>query len=49
MRQFRIVAATVAIATLFSAAPASAERINGGPIQQNGLCWNGHTGASEST
>jgi hypothetical protein len=48
MHQFRIVASTVAIAALFSAAPASAERINGGPIQQNGLCWNGHTSASDS-
>ena len=49
MRQFTIVAATVAFAALFSAAPASAERINGGPIQQNGQCWNAHAGASEAT
>jgi hypothetical protein len=31
MRQFTIAAAAVAIAAVFSAAPASAERINGGP------------------
>jgi hypothetical protein len=36
MRQFRTVSATLAIAALFSAAPASAERIDGGPIKQNG-------------
>jgi hypothetical protein len=49
MRQFTIVAATVAIAALISAAPASAERINGGPIKQNGLCWTGHGAPSEAT
>jgi hypothetical protein len=49
MRQFPIAAATVAIAALISAAPASAERINGGPIQQNGKCWHGHGGASDAT
>jgi hypothetical protein len=38
MRQFTIVAATVAIAAMYSAAPASAERINGGPLKQNGQC-----------
>jgi opacity protein-like surface antigen len=48
MRHFTIAAATVAIAALISAAPASAERINGGPIQQNGKCWFGHGGASEA-
>jgi hypothetical protein len=45
MRQFT----TVAIAALISAAPASAEQINGGPIQQNGKCWHGHGGASDAT
>jgi opacity protein-like surface antigen len=48
MRQFTMVAA-VAIAALISAAPASAERINGGPIKQNGQCWRGHASASEAT
>ena len=43
MRQFTI-AATVAIAALVAAVPASAERINGGPIKQNGQCWTGHGG-----
>jgi hypothetical protein len=51
MRQLTIAAATVAIAALVSAAPASAERLNGGPIQQNGQCWHGqnHSAPSEST
>jgi hypothetical protein len=49
MRQFTIAAAAVAIAALISAAPASAEGIFGGPIQQNGKCWHGHGGASEAT
>jgi hypothetical protein len=49
MRQFTIAAATLVVAALISAAPASAERINGGPIKQNGLCWSGHGGASEAT
>jgi hypothetical protein len=47
MRQFTI-AATVAIATLVAAGPASAERINGGPLKQNGQCWRSHGGASEA-
>jgi hypothetical protein len=49
MRQFTIAAATVAIAALFAAAPASAERISGGPIKQNGKCWVAHAGAAEAT
>jgi opacity protein-like surface antigen len=49
MRHFTIAAATVVVAALISAAPASAERINGGPIKQNGQCWTGHGGASEAT
>jgi hypothetical protein len=50
MSQFTIAAATVAIAALISAAPASAEKISGGPIKQNGQCFK-HTsgGISEST
>jgi hypothetical protein len=51
MRQFTIAAATVAIAALISAAPAAAEAIFGGPVQQNGKCWHGknHSSSSEST
>jgi hypothetical protein len=49
MRQFTIAAATVAIAALISAAPASAERINGGPIKQNGQCWKGQKGSETGT
>jgi hypothetical protein len=51
MRQFTIAAAIVAIAAVFSAAPASAEAIFGGPIQQNGKCWiaKGHSSPSEAT
>jgi hypothetical protein len=49
MRQFTIAAATVAIAALFAAAPASAERIQGGPMKQNGKCWVHHAAASEAT
>jgi hypothetical protein len=39
MHQFNIGAGIVAIAAVFSAPPASAEAIFGGPIQQNGKCW----------
>ncbi len=41
MRQFTIAAAAaaVAIAALVSAAPALADRHDGGPIRKNGLCW----------
>jgi hypothetical protein len=49
MRQFTIAAATVAIAALISAAPASAERISGGPIKQNGQCWVNHGSSNEAT
>jgi hypothetical protein len=50
MRQFTIAAAAVAIAALFSA-PASAEAIFGGPLQQNGKCWfaDKHSSPSEAT
>ena len=49
MRQFTI--AAVAIAALISAAPASAEAIFGGPLQQNGKCWfaEKHSSPSEAT
>jgi hypothetical protein len=36
-----LAAATIAIAALISAAPASADRIQGGPVKQNGQCWTG--------
>jgi hypothetical protein len=49
MRQFTIAAATVAIAALISAAPASAERLQGGPIKQNGKCWQHNASASEAS
>jgi hypothetical protein len=51
MRQFTIAAATVAIAALISAAPASAEMIAGGPLQQNGKCWisEKHSAPSEAS
>jgi hypothetical protein len=48
MRQFTMAAATVVIAALISAAPASAENIGGGPIQQNGKCWHGEKHSSPS-
>jgi hypothetical protein len=44
MRQLTIAAATVAIAALISAAPASADRIGGGPTKQNGQCWKSTSG-----
>ncbi len=47
MRQFTIAAATVAIAALIAAAPASAERLMGGPIKQNGQCWKNNASGSE--
>ena len=51
MRQFTIATATVAITALISAAPASAEAIFGGPLQQNGKCWfsERHSSPSEAT
>jgi hypothetical protein len=49
MRQFTIAAATVAIAALILAVPASAERINGGPIKQNGQCWKTQKGQETGT
>jgi hypothetical protein len=47
MREFAI--ATVAIAALFAAAPASAEHLQGGPTKKNGQCWVNHAAASEAT
>jgi len=47
MRQFTIAAATVAIAALISAAPASADHNGGGPIKQNGQCWKASKGSDQ--
>jgi hypothetical protein len=49
MRQFTLAAATVAIAALVAAAPASAERLMGGPIKQNGQCWKSNSSGGEAT
>ena len=49
MRQFTIAAATIAIAALISGAPASAENIQGGPIKQNGQCWQKQKGSEAGT
>jgi hypothetical protein len=49
MRQFTIAAATVGIAALISGAPASADHIQGGPIKQNGQCWQKQKGADTGT
>jgi hypothetical protein len=37
--RFTLAAATVAIAALLAAAPASAEHIMGGQVTKNGQCW----------
>jgi hypothetical protein len=49
MRQVTI--AVAAIAGLISVAPASAENIGGGPLQQNGKCWQSekHSAPSEAS
>jgi len=49
MRQFAITAATIAIAALISGAPASAENVQGGPIKQNGQCWQKQKGSDAGT
>ena len=51
MRQFTIAAAAMAVAAVFSTAPASAEAIFGGPLQQNGKCWfsEKHSSPSEAS
>jgi hypothetical protein len=41
--------ASVAIAALFAAAPASAEHLQGGPTKKGGQCWINHAAASEAT
>jgi hypothetical protein len=48
MRHLTIAAAAVAISALF-VAPVSAERIQGGPIKQNGQCWKSHSVGSDMT
>ena len=49
MRQFTIAAAIIATAALISAA--SAESLQGGPVQQNGKCWHGekHSSSADSS
>ncbi len=47
MRQFVIVAATVAVTALISAAPASADHNGGGPVVQNGQCWKASRGTDQ--
>jgi hypothetical protein len=49
MRQFTFAAATVAIAALFAAAPASADHVQGGPIKKGGQCWIGSKGMDGGT
>jgi hypothetical protein len=48
MRQFTIVAA-IAFAALILGAPASADHIQGGPIKQNGQCWQKQKGSEPGT
>jgi hypothetical protein len=48
MRQLTI-AATLAIAASFAAAPASAEHVMGGPITKNGQCWKASKGMDNGT
>jgi hypothetical protein len=49
MRQFTTAAATIAIAALISAAPVSAENVQGGPIKQSGQCWQKQKGSDAGT
>jgi hypothetical protein len=48
MRHLTIAIAAVAMSALF-VAPVSAERLQGGPVKQNGQCWKSNSGAGEST
>jgi hypothetical protein len=48
MRHLTIAFAAVAVTALF-VAPVSAERIQGGPIKQNGQCWKSHGVGSDMT
>jgi hypothetical protein len=49
MRQFTVAAAATLAITLFIAVPASAERISGAPIKQNGQCWRSHSVGADMT
>jgi hypothetical protein len=49
MRQLAIAVSTIAVAALFVTAPASAEKLEGGPIKQNGQCWKKHSVGSDMT
>jgi hypothetical protein len=48
MRQLTIAFAAIAMTALF-AAPVSAEKLEGGPIKQNGQCWKKHSVGSDMT
>ena len=48
MRHLTIAIAAVAMSALF-VAPVSAERLQGGPVKQNGQCWKSNSGGAEST
>jgi len=48
MRHITIAFAAAAITALF-VAPVSAERIQGGPIKQNGQCWRSHAVGADMT
>jgi hypothetical protein len=48
MRQLTIAIAAAAVTALF-VAPVSAERIQGGPIKQNGQCWRSHSVGADMT
>ncbi len=48
MRHLTIAIAAAAVTALF-VAPVSAERLQGGPIKQNGQCWKSHSGGADMT
>jgi hypothetical protein len=48
MRHLTIAITAIAVSALF-VAPVSAERLQGGPMKQNGQCWKSNSGGSEST
>jgi hypothetical protein len=46
MRHLTIAVAAAAITALF-VAPSFAEKLEGGPIKQNGQCWKSHSAGSD--
>jgi hypothetical protein len=48
MRHLTIAIAAAALTALF-VAPVSAERLQGGPIKQNGQCWRSHSVGADMT